>query len=423
MKHSLITKITIIFVIAFGLICLLFVTFGRMQINQAIDRMQASQINSINYLLNLFERSAPPQDMEDYFKNFNLELVKDKNLITNVIASGTVLFRQKTPIGEFISVRYQNSLFLHIINESFRVTFESAGAKNLNDPLWIGFFLALALLISLYLSMLNSLAPLKQLNRNIKKFAAGNMDVICLHKKGDDEIGQLALEFDNAVCKIRELVRSRQLFLRTIMHELKTPIGKGRIVSEMVEDHTQKKRLINIFERLDILINEFAKVEQLLSKNYSLNYQECHFSLILEQVRDLLMLDNWKEKVEVSIVKDAVINVDFQLFSLAIKNLIDNALKYSDDRKVKVLCNKDQICVMNKSKPLPVSIEHYKQAFTRNKDEKTTGMGLGLYIIDKICEMHKFKLNYNYVDGNHHFCIIFDRPAREILNSKKEKRI
>ena len=36
---------------------------------------------------------------------------------------------------------------------------------------------------------------------------------------------------------------SRQLFLRTIMHELKTPIGKGRIVSEMIEDDTQKEQI------------------------------------------------------------------------------------------------------------------------------------------------------------------------------------
>ena len=46
-----------------------------------------------------------------------------------------------------------------------------------------------------------------------------------LNENEQDEIGQVAVEFDNAVCKIRELIRSRQLFLRAIMHELKTPIG------------------------------------------------------------------------------------------------------------------------------------------------------------------------------------------------------
>lgn len=76
-----------------------------------------------------------------------------------------------------------------------------------------------------------------------EKFASGNMEMAMtarLNENEQDEIGQVAVEFDNAVCKIRELIRSRQLFLRAIMHELKTPIGKGRIVSEMVANETQK---------------------------------------------------------------------------------------------------------------------------------------------------------------------------------------
>ena len=76
---------------------------------------------------------------------------------------------------------------------------------------------------------------------------------------------------------------------------------------------TQKVRLVNVFERLEILINEFAKIEQLLSKSYSLNYQDYHFSLILEQVRDMSMLDNWDELISENIECDAVINVDFGL--------------------------------------------------------------------------------------------------------------
>ena len=71
------------------------------------------------------------------------------------------------------------------------------------------------------------------------------MDIVVTCPKtlnADDEIANVAIEFNNAVCKIRELIRSRQLFLRTIMHELKTPIGKGRIISEMVQDEMQKSR-------------------------------------------------------------------------------------------------------------------------------------------------------------------------------------
>ena len=407
MKHSLITKISVFFVIAIILVCVLFITFARMQMNRALGSMQANQINAVNNLLELYKRNAPPSDIERYFSSYGLELVKDKNIIQNIITSGKIFFVQDTSIGEFSSVEYNNSLFLNIKNNSFVVVFESLGTKNLNDPLWVGFLLTMAVLISLYLSIVRSFTPLKKLSKNIKKFAQGNLDVNLAAAHSEDEIGQVAQEFNNAIAKIQELIRSRQLFLRTIMHELKTPIGKGRLITEMLEDETQKVRLVNVFERLEILINEFAKIEQLLSKSYSLNYQDYHFSLILEQVRDMSMLDNWDELISENIECDAVINVDLGLFALAIKNLIDNALKYSADKKVAIICDENKISVANRGAALAKSFEHYKQAFIRNKDEKATGMGLGLYIIDKICELHKFRFEYNYSDGTHYFSIVF----------------
>ena len=407
MKHSLITKISVFFVIAIILVCVLFITFARMQMNRALGSMQANQINAVNNLLELYKRNAPPSDIERYFSSYGLELVKDKNIIQNIITSGKIFFVQDTSIGEFSSVEYNNSLFLNIKNNSFVVVFESLGTKNLNDPLWVGFLLTMAVLISLYLSIVRSFTPLKKLSKNIKKFAQGNLDVNLAEIQREDEIGQVAQEFNNAIAKIQELIRSRQLFLRTIMHELKTPIGKGRLITEMLEDETQKVRLVNVFERLEILINEFAKIEQLLSKSYSLNYQDYHFSLILEQVRDMSMLDNWDELISENIKCDAVINVDFGLFALAIKNLIDNALKYSSDKKVRIICDENKVSVANRGAALAKSFEHYKQAFIRNKDEKATGMGLGLYIIDKICELHKFRFEYNYSDGTHYFSIVF----------------
>ena len=407
MKHSLITKISVFFVIAIILVCVLFITFARMQMNRALGSMQANQINAVNNLLELYKRNAPPSDIERYFSSYGLELVKDKNIIQNIITSGKIFFVQDTSIGEFSSVEYNNSLFLNIKNNSFVVVFESLGTKNLNDPLWVGFLLTMAVLISLYLSIVRSFTPLKKLSKNIKKFAQGNLDVNLAAAHSEDEIGQVAQEFNNAIAKIQELIRSRQLFLRTIMHELKTPIGKGRLITEMLDNETQKERLVNVFERLEILINEFAKIEQLLSKSYSLNYQDYHFSLILEQVKDMSMLDNWDELISTDIECDAVINVDFGLFALAIKNLIDNALKYSSDKKVRIICDENKVSVANRGAALAKSFEHYKQAFIRNKDEKATGMGLGLYIIDKICELHKFRFEYNYSDGTHYFSIVF----------------
>ena len=59
----------------------------------------------------------------------------------------------------------------------------------------------------------------------------------------------------------------------------------------------------------------------------------------------------------------------------------------------------------NLGQPLQNPIEYYMQAFIREKGSKSSGMGLGLYIIDHICRMHKFSLKYSYEDGFHSFKI------------------
>ncbi|CAD7286842.1 hypothetical protein LMG7974_00111 [Campylobacter majalis] len=410
-RYSITTKITIIFAIAFSLVLALIITFYKIEQERALDKVRDRQINAINYLLALYERANPPQDLSHYFRNFGLEYVSNNNLISSIVSDGEILFARQTPLGVVQSIVYKNELYLQIKNTSFQIMLQSNESKNVNDPFFVGFFAFTVLLIWLYVSVLRSLMPLKKLSMGIRKFASGNIDIQLANIKQNDEIGVVAGEFNNAVKKIRELIRSRQLFLRAIMHELKTPIGKGRIVSEMVANDTQKTRLISVFERLDLLINEFGKIEQLLSKSYSLEYQECHFSLILEQVIDMLMLENFNDRVRCEIIDDKILRVDFQLFSLAIKNLIDNALKYADDKKVILVCKDDKISIKNKGEALQHDISHYKQAFIRGDDgvKKSSGMGLGLYIIEQICDMHKFGFAYEYIDGYHCFDIITNK--------------
>lgn len=410
MNYSITTKISIAFLIVFSIICTLFVTFGKLQKDILIEKTKDSQLNSIGYLIGSFEAGYIPQNLNAFFANFKMKVVENEKLIKQILKDNEKIFTRSTPFGKFTSLKHKDCIYLLLENQSFLLLFENKNLKGVNDILWIGFFLASILLVVLYISVIKSLSPLKKLNKNIKKFANGNLDIKCFDGKYFDEISEVAFEFDNAVTQIRKLINSRQLFLRTIMHELKTPIGKGRIVSEMIEDDTQKKRLIRIFERLDFMINEFAKIEQLLSKSYSLNYQDCHFSLVLEQTRDILMLDDFEKKVQICMENDAIIKVDFQLFSLAIKNLIDNALKYSTDKKCKIICDLDKICVINSGEK-EIDISHFKEAFIRKSNSKVSGLGLGLYIIDKICSMHKFNFDYEFKDNSHHFYIKFDKPA------------
>ena len=295
---------------------------------------------------------------------------------------------------------------MFIDNFESSVLLQSQDYKNFNENLWIVFIIALMIFGYMYYSIFTSLTPLKTLSAHIRKFANGNLNIECKSDK-NDEIAEVANEFDKAAKKIRDLLNARQLFLRTIMHELKTPIGKGRIVSEMLEDETAKKRLKGVFGRLDMLISEFSKIEQLASKHCALNIQEYNLLHVIDQAVDLLMLDE-KKKAEQVVLKsdfDVLVRVDFELMALAIKNLMDNAIKHSLTRQVFVSLESDTLTIANEGEPLTMSIEEYFQPFVSGSKAHGSGLGLGLYIVKNIVEQHGLHVTYDYRDGMHCFSI------------------
>ncbi len=407
-KNSLSNRITLVFVFSIILLTILFFIVYKYQNERELEAMKQRQLQSINYIFILYRNNLSPHGINEYFSNFGLRQVTNLNLKQSVLERGIIVFQKKTDLGVFSSIRYNGKYYLYVDNLMSDILLESVYVKKSNNNIWIVFFIALTILISIYISILKSIAPLKELSRQIKKFAAGDMQIDCKSDK-DDEIAEVANEFDKAASKLRDLIQSRQLFLRAIMHELKTPIGKGRIVSEMLKDEKAKSRLINIFERLDLLINEFSKIEQIVSKNYSLRFQEYKLIDIIESAIDMLMLEDEKKElyIDLNIDSKMVIRADFESFSLAIKNLLDNAIKYSDDKKVFVELEDGILCISNRAKEFKRPIEEYYKPFVSGSNELKDGLGLGLYIVENIVKLNNFNLDYRYENGMHKFCIDF----------------
>jgi two-component system OmpR family sensor kinase len=407
-NNSLSNKITLVFIFSIALLCMFFFVLMKYQSEKNLENMKERQLQSINYIFVLYRNNLSPQGINEYFSNFGLKPVQNANLKASVLSKGVVVFQKSSALGEFSSIIYNDKYYLHIDNLISSILLESKYDKRPNDILWLIFAAALVLLISIYISILRSISPLKQLSSEIKKFASGQLDIDCKSDK-DDEIAEVANEFDRAASKLKDLINSRQLFLRTIMHELKTPIGKGRIVAEMLQDVRAKNRLVSIFERLDLLISEFSKLEQIVSKNYSLQIKEHKFVNILEQAIDLLMLEEEKRALHVNaqnVDESLYLKADFDSFSLALKNLMDNAIKYSPQKRVYVRTEGKKIYIENFGKPLEMDIEEYEKPFVSGKNELKPGLGLGLYIVKNIIKLNNLELSYEYKDEKH--CFIID---------------
>lgn len=258
------------------------------------------------------------------------------------------------------------------------------------------------LLLWFFMFIEKKLKPLISLKKDMKNLSNGNLQ-ISTKTDGRDEISQVAKEFDIALKQLKELRDSRNLFLRNIMHEFKTPITKGRLITDIYEDSERKFILIRVFQRLEYLLSEFAKIEELTSGKITLDKRKYYVVDLIEQAFDILLLE--EDVIEVEYSHELKIEVDFELFSIALKNLIDNAIKYKTEQKPKIIINENSIQIINRGKELSKDIKEYFKPFNHDYETATSGLGLGLYISNNIIKIHKFELNYIYEDGYHNFFI------------------
>lgn len=246
------------------------------------------------------------------------------------------------------------------------------------------------ILLTSFALIIYRLRPLRRLRKQIARFGEGDMGVR-FRIGGSDEIALIANELDSTQNKIRALIEARTLFLRNIMHELKTPIAKGRIVATMISDEKQRGRFEGIFERLESLIGEFALIEEIASGNQHHEKSEYRLVDIIDGAIDLAMVEY--DAVESDVDASIKVEVDYRLFVTAVKNLIDNAIKYSPEKKMQIWTEEGEIIFANTGEPLKHPLSYYIEPFTKESPTKDS-FGLGLYIVDAILKEHDYVLAY-----------------------------
>ncbi len=391
---SLKSKIRLIFTLALLLLAFLFI--GALK----YDHLKNEENNAIHerlvthYIYNYFLIYGEID--EAYLDSQNFSLIKDKAHKVQIEHH----FKAKNKDTKYAVETFKLQRIILIDNDRFQLFLQNKNKPQIPYKRMIVFSIVFLLILMLYFWVIRSLKPLSTLKKQIKTFSEGNLDIHCASDK-KDEIAEVANEFNHAVSMIRELLQSRQLFLRAIMHELKTPIGKGRLVAEMLPDEKNKARLHSIFERLNLLIDEFAKIEKITSKNFELDAKQYKVSDLVEASMDLLMMENPKNFIDLHIINDYSVEVDFELFTLVIKNLLDNAIKYKSSEKIIVQINNQRLAIVNKGNALNEPMENYYQPFHTSKQ----GLGLGLYIVKSILDIHKKELEYHYKDGENIFIV------------------
>ncbi|RXJ85242.1 ArsS family sensor histidine kinase [Arcobacter sp. CECT 8985] len=402
-KHiSISTFINTVFTIA---VIAIIITFG-LFINLDKQRHQIVQKNRYEMIaenfLSVFDKKPSKSQLNQLYKQYKVKLINNRQTKLKILNKGEELLFKRTYLGTYRIYLYKSEYYLYAQQLGYNLMLEDLHSNKYNIAIIIlVLFLSLCTLLFLYIILKRKLFPLKYLDKEITKFSKGNLD-IKIKTNSNDEIGEIAKNFNTAIALIRNQTESKKLFMRNMMHELKTPITKAMFIAETLEDEQSKIMLQKAFKRMDDIIKELATIERITSKTSVLYKEYNSFFNIYQKALEIMMIDSSNLS---SKINDFTFEVDSSLFSVALKNLLDNGIKFSKDKKVTLIANCKRIDVISKGDKLKNKLDYYTEPFSQ-EEKRADGFGLGLYIVKTIVHMHGYKLKYFHKDNKNHFSII-----------------
>lgn len=401
---SVTTFIHILFSVAILILIITFMLFLSWDKDRRkIDEYKRYQLISITFLSKL-QLNPGKEALDELYKDLRVKEVPAKlnpKIKEQIQEEGETVFTGGSALGQVRVFEIEDEHYIYVQRMEHNLLLQDDRPEKYYFEIAIALAIFLiGVLLVLYLAVLRKLYPLKKLHKQIQRFAQGDMQTRVTYLY-DDEIGKIAKSFDDAIVHINNLSTSKNLFMRNLMHELKTPITKGRIVVEMMEDESSKKILVRAFERMNELISELAEIERVTTQSFEPTYEYVMLDEVIRRSQELLMAA--PESVSVD-VNNVALATDVKLLSLAIKNLLDNGIKYSKDKHVSLRSVGDGLEVSSKGEKLQHPLSYYVEPFSQ-EEKRSSGFGLGLYIVHNILEKLGCGLDYKYVDGYNIFII------------------
>lgn len=273
----------------------------------------------------------------------------------------------------------------------------------------------LAIIISLFLAKVLS-EPIVDITEKSKLVANGNYNVV-FEKNGIKEIDELADTLNYLESEVSKTDNYRRDLMANVSHDLKTPLTMIKAYAEMVRDITYKNKkkreenlnvIIEETDRLNNLVGDILTLSKLQANSDTLEIES--FDLNKEIMGILKRYDYLKETegyvIESEMPKEVIVRADKNKINQVIYNLVNNAINYTENKKVLIKITEDKkdylIEIKNAGQIKDKDIEHIWDRYYKN-DKKhkrnVVGTGLGLSIVKSILESHDSIYGVSSKDG------------------------
>ena len=260
--------------------------------------------------------------------------------------------------------------------------------------------------------------PFKNLQMSFDRVAQGDLDAD-ISEDTYRETRQLSHSVQKSLSKLKAVDQSRQEFVSNVSHELKTPITSIRVLADSLmgmEDapvELYREFMVDISDEIDRegkIIDDLLSLVKMDKSSPDLNITSVSINALMEQILKRLRPIAKKRNIELVFEsqREVTADVDEVKLSLALSNLVENAVKYNhEDGWVHVVLDADHkffyVKVIDNGVGIaPEFQEHVFERFYRvdkARSRETGGTGLGLAITRNIVILHQGAIKLQSKEG------------------------
>ena len=250
--------------------------------------------------------------------------------------------------------------------------------------------LALTIAVGAYPLVRRITRRLENLQRSVDALGAGALDAR-VRVEGKDEVANLAVSFNRAAQRIENLVSSQREMLATASHELRSPLARMRIALELLEREDRpelREQIKKDIGELDDLVGEILLATRLQAIGKLEREAPVDITALLADEASAF-------GVKVN-GRPATIDGDSRLLRRLIRNLLENAQRYSGGKEIEASVKREPggaivLRVEDHGPGVPEDErERIFEPFYRARGSRETGegFGLGLALVKQIAQRH-----------------------------------
>ena len=204
------------------------------------------------------------------------------------------------------------------------------------------------------------------------------------------------------------LEAKRQLML-AISHELRSPLTRAKVALELLDDEAVRQNILEDIDEMERLIADLLESEALNTRHAILRREPTDLGELVQAVIDTDFAEQ-RGRIRLLLPDESLEGpLDVTRVRLLVRNLVENALRYSPpgDEKVQIGASRSgehlELCVRDQGDGIPAEhLERVTEPFYRAdpaRSRATGGIGLGLYLCRLIAEAHGGSLQIDSQPG------------------------